>query len=137
MGRSPLTKGVMRWPFPSLLLPSFPGQPSLWARRRKGPASVLKQFLWISNLQPSRFQGVLKGIRLADNRRDPGSRRARVPWSSLPPFQVPGPCELQTFESPCALQRAWPGPRRDSLHLGSLPSWLVLPGWDHEEEGVG
>lgn len=113
---------------------SFEGQPSLWARRGIGPAGVLKQLPWVFNLQPSRSQGVLKVIRLADNRGDPGSSRARGSWPSLLLPQVPGHCELRNFESPCALQRA--RALRDSLHLGSLPSWMMLPGWDHEE-GVG
>lgn len=42
-----------------------------------------------------------------------------------------------TLRDSCVPFRApGPGPGRDSRGLGSRPSWLVLPGPDHEE-GVG
>lgn len=92
---------------------SFPGQPSLW-----GLAGVLKQLPWVSNLQPSRSQGVvLKDIRLADNRGDPGSSRAR----GLGLLQGRGPRGLQSFEIRVPFRGPGPGPEGTHFILVPLP----------------
>lgn len=126
MGGSPPPGGYgMALPQPPS---SFPGQPSLWARRRRGLAGVLKQLPWVSNLEPSRSQGVvLKDIRLADNLGDPGSSRARGPWPSSALLQGPGPRGLQNFESRVPFRGPGPGPEVTLFILVPFP-----PGCSHQ-----
>lgn len=50
---------------------------------------------------------------------------------ALPVLQVPGPwLGCRTL---CALQSSWPRPQKGLKGLGSLSSWLVLPGQDHQK----
>lgn len=128
VGRSPRPPRRGLWDGRSPASFFLPGAARSLGPQREGSGARLEAApVGFQLVQPPRSQGALKGIRLADNPGDPGSSRARRSWPSLPLPRVPGPCGLQNFESPCALQRAWTGAQK-GLTSSWFPSLLARPG---------
>lgn len=124
---------------PPQTLPSRASPTSGAAEGGLPAAAVLKQLSRVSNfyshLGP---QGAQKGEMTASDWLTNGENLAPAGLgdSRFPLHQVHGPCGLRTLSSCVPFRAPGPDPRRDSWGLGSCPSWLVLPGPDHEE-GVG